>query len=439
MVMRRTLTSLLLIGPLAALLSACSDGSGNSTSGSNPLATAPRLGTGSVVIRVVDTAGSPVPDAWASVTDRTGNVRAKSVDADGYATFGDIWEGSAELNANAWGYYDAGIRTSVADNRTMREQVTLERRNASTAAVLGTRAVSKSADGRTLVLETDIAVLDESGQPLLGLTDALFELPAVECGWGFCINGPDGQEIASWAPVTGVPEAFGLVPAAPRRPFAAGLLVDQGSIVRDQQSDPFRVNAIVEFLERFTGTDSVALAGFSEGSGSPVLQQYGDFVSDGRSLLDSARSLDKRVGGSSPVVPAVQDMLGVIARQPPALPPALVLISNTWLEASDRLVLAAAGRAASTPIVAIANHEAAAELAVRTGGAFVKIEFPATYHTALRSLDSLLSGDLPFYRMRFSVTAEYAAALAPGNTLFTYVRIKVSERDHVFVPVVLPF
>jgi hypothetical protein len=445
MAMRRTLTAFLLIGHLVALLSACADGSGNSTSasnptsGSNPLATAPRLGKGSVVVRIVDTTGSPVPDAWASVTDRTGNVRAEPVGADGYATFGGILEGPAELNASAWGYYDAGIRTPVTADRSTREQVTLERRNASTAAVLGTRAVSKSADGRTLVLETDIAVLDESGQPLLGLTDALFELPAIDCGWGLCINGPDGQEIAGWVPVTGAPEAFGLVTAAPRRPFAAGLLVDQGSIVQDQQSDPFRVNAIVEFLERFTGTDSVALAEFSKWSGAPALQQSGDFVSDGRLLLDSARSLDQRVGGSSPVVPAVQEMLGIITRQPPVLPPTLVLISNTWLEASDRLVLAAASRAASTPIVTISNHEAAADLAARTGGVFVKIEFPATYRTALRSLDSLLSGELPFYRMRFSVTSNYAAAFTPGNTLFTYVRIRLNERDHVFVPVVLPF
>ena len=81
----------------------------------------------------------------------------------------------------------------------------------------------------------------------------------------------------------------------------------------------------------------------------------------------------------------------------------------------------------------------AAELAARTGGAFVRIEFPATYRTALRSLASLLSGDLPFYRMRFSVTSDYAAAFTPGNTLFTYVRITLGERDHVFVPVVLPF
>ena len=436
--MRRALTTLLLIGPLAALLSACADGSGNSTSESNPLATAPRLGTGSVVVRVVDTAGDPVPGAWTSVEDRTGTVRAESVDADGYATFGDIWEGSAQLNANAWGYYDAGIRTSVADNGTTRELVTLERRNATTAAVLGTRAVSKSADGRTLVLETDIAVLDESGQPLLGLTDALFTMPGYDCGWGLCINGPDGSEIGSWLPVTGTPDAFGLVPASSRRAYAAGLLVDQGRIVAERQADPFRVNAIVEFLGNVTGTDSVALAEFSERSPESVLQTHGDFVSDGRLLLDAARGLGDRVGGSSPVVPAMQDMLGFMASQSPAAAPTLVLISDQWLEAPDRLVLAIASRTAHTPIVTIAGHEAAAELAVRAGGIFVNIDFPAQYHTALRGLDSMLSVDLPFYRMRFSITIDYAAALTPEATLFTAVRIQVSERDLLYVPVVLP-
>lgn len=438
--MRRTLTTLLLIGPFAALLSACADGSGKSTSGSNPWGSASQFARGDLVVRVVDTAGIPIAGAWATIADPAGNTGAATTNEDGYVAFGSVRAGPVDVRAHAWGYYDGSSnRVEVAENRTTQGRVTLVPRNAQTAAVLGTRAVSKSADGRTLVLETDIAVLDESGQPLLGLTEALFELPAIDCGWGLCINDPDGQEIASWVPVTGAPEAFGLLPAAPRRPFAAGLLVDQGSSVRELHADPFRVNAIVEFLERFTGTDSVALAEFSEGSAGPALRHYGDFVNDGRSLLDYARSLDKRVGGSSPVVPAVQDMLGIITRQPPALPPTLVLISSTWLEASDRRVLAAASLAASTPIVTISNHEAAAELAVRTGGVFFKIEFPATYHTALRGLNSLLSGDLPFYRMRFSVTSDYAAAFTPGNTLFMYVRIKVSEGDHVFVPVVLPF
>jgi hypothetical protein len=441
MAMRRMMSALLLIGPLAALLSACSDGSGTSTSGSNPLATAPRLGKGSVVVRIVDTTGSPVPDAWASVTDRTGNVRAEPVDADGYANFGGILEGSAELNANAWGYYDAGIRTSVTADRTTREQVTLERRNASTAAVLGTRPVSKSADGRTLVFETDIAVLDESGHPLVGLTDAMFELPAVECGWGLCINGPDGREIASWLPVTRAPETFGLMPAAPRRPFAASLLVDQGRIVTDSLADPHRVDAIVDFLDRFTGTDSVALAEFSERGSGSALRTHGGFVNDGRLLLDAAQGLGERVGGASPVVPAVQEMLGFIASQAPVAPPTIVLISNTWIDASDLLVLAAASRAASMPIVTISSDESgtAAQLAARTGGVFVRIGFPATYRTALRGLDSLLSGDLPFYRMRFSVTSDYAAAFEPRNTLFMQVHITLGETDHVYVPVVLPF
>jgi hypothetical protein len=438
--MHGKLAALLLVGHLIALLTACTDGSGNSTRYPNYSGTAPRLAPGDLVVRVVDTAGSPVAGAWTSISDPAGNAGGAATDADGYVTFGSVRAGAVDVRAYAWGYLDgASVRVQVAERRTTQGQVMLVPRNASTAAVLGTRAVSQSADGRTLVFETDIAVLDESGQPLLGLTDAMFELPAVECGWGLCVNDPSGQEIANWLPLTGTPQAFGLIPASPRRPFAAGLLVDQGSIVTDSHADPHRVDAIVEFLQRFTGTNSVALAEFRERTSGSVLQTHGDFVNDGRSLLDPARGLGERVGGSSPVVPAVQDMLGIIASQPPATPPTVVLISNTWFEASDRLVLAAASRAASTPIVTISSHEAAAELAARTGGIFVRIEFPTTYHTALRGLDSLLAGDLPFYRLRFAVTTDYAAAFTPGNTLFTYVRIQVSERDHVFVPVVLPF
>jgi hypothetical protein len=438
--MRRTLPALLFIGHLAALLSACTDGSGGSTRDPDSSGTAPRLARGELVVQVVDTAGNAVSGAWATVESPGGNVAEATTDSNGYAAFGSVRAGPVNLRAYAWGYYeDASVQVEVAEGRTTQERVTLVPRNASTAAVLGTRAVSESADGKSLVLETDIAVLDESGQPLLGLTDALFTLPAIDCGWGLCINGPDGLEIAGWRPVTGSPDAFEFVPAQSRRAYAAGLLVDQGSIVREQRADPYRVNAIVEFLERFTGADSVALAEFGAWSPAPSLLTHGGFVNEGRSLLEPARGLGDRVGESSPVVPAVQDMLDYMASQSPSAAPALVLISNAWLEPSDRLALAAASRAASTPIVAIANHEVAAELAVRTGGVFVKIEFPANYHTALRSLDSLLSRELPYYRLRFSITTEYAAAFEPGNTVFTTVRIKVSERDQVYVPVVLPF
>jgi hypothetical protein len=440
MAMRRTLTAFLLIGPLVALLSACADGSGNSTRYPDYSGAVPRLAAGDLVVRVVDTAGTPVAGAWATISDQAGNAGEATTGADGYVAFGSVRAGPVDVRASAWGYLDgASVRVQVAERRTTQGQVMLVPRNASTAAVLGTRAVSQSADGRTLVFETDIAVLDESGQPLLGLTDALFDLPGLECGWGLCINGPDGREIASWLPETSAPETFRLVPAAPQRAFAAGLLVDQGSIVTDSHADPNRVDAIVEFLQRFNGTNSVALAEFRERTSGSVLQTHGDFVNDSQSLLDPAKGLGERVGGSSPVVPAVQEMLGIILSRPPVAPPTVVLISNTWIEASDRLELAAASRAASTPIVTISSQESAADLAARTGGIFVKIEFPTTYRTALRSLDSLLSGDLPFYRMRFSVTTDYAAAFAPGNTLFTYVRIQLGTRDQVFVPVVLPF
>ena len=202
--MRRTLTAFLLIGPLVALLSACADGSGNSTRDPDYSGAAPRLAAGDLVVRVVDTAGIPVAGAWATISDPAGNAGGATTGADGSVAFGSVRAGPVDVRAFAWGYHDsASVRVQVAESRTTQGQVTLVPRNASTAAVLGTRAVSQSADGRTLVFETDIAVLDESGQPLLGLTDAMFELPAIECGWGLCVNDRTGQEIASWSPVDG--------------------------------------------------------------------------------------------------------------------------------------------------------------------------------------------------------------------------------------------
>lgn len=141
--MHRKLAALLLVGHLIALLTACTDGSGNSTRYPDYSGAAPRLAAGDLVVRVVDTAGSPVAGAWTSISDPAGNAGGAATDADGYVTFGSVRAGAVDVRAYAWGYLDgASVRVQVAESRATQGQVTLVPRNASTAAVLGTRAVS---------------------------------------------------------------------------------------------------------------------------------------------------------------------------------------------------------------------------------------------------------------------------------------------------------
>ena len=457
--MRRKLHSLLGLGFIACLLAACSGGSGGGGSSGQPVGagsgSAPTGGSvpspvpkGTVVIRVLDDSGKPIPRAWASVEDRSGHIQTELIDSPGDVLFSGVAAGPAKLRAGALGYHDSAITTVqvVADQHNTFE-VGLEPRDAATAAVLGTRVVSVSTGGTTLVLEADIAVFDESGEPLLGLTSPVFSIRPWDCGWGLCINGPDGRELGSWSPTTGRPEAFTLIPAPSRKNFAAGLLIDQGSAVTRLYADPFRVNAITGFLESFIGADSVALAEFQGLPPAPVLRTNGGFVNDGRSLVEAARGMGERVGGSSPVMDAVPQMLDFMRSQSPEQAPVLVLIGVGWPSELDYSthdsfrVLASASEAAATPLTTIGSSQmhAAAELAVLTGGSFVLVDDPVQYRAALQGLDRLLGGAMPFYRMRFSLTISPAGVAISGNTLYTNVVVELSERDILHVPIVLPF
>lgn len=447
--MRRKLRSLLGLWFVAYLLAGCSGGSDGEGSSAQPGGSVPSpVPKGTVVIQVLDDSGKPMPLAWASVEDKTGHTQTEWIDSPGDVVFSGVAAGPAQLRAGAHGYHDSEITTVqvVADQHNTFE-VGLERRDAATAAVLGTRVASVSTDGTTLVLETDIAVFDESGEPLLGLTSPAFSIRPWDCGWGLCVNGPDGRELGSWWPTTGQPETFTLIPAPSRRNFAAGLLIDQGSAVTRLHADPFRVGAITGFLESFISADSVALAEFQGLPPAPVLRTHGGFVNDGRSLLAAARGLDERVGGSSPAMEAVPQMLDFMRSQSPEQAPVLVLVGEGWPSELDYGthdlfgVLVSASEAAATPITTIGSSQmhAAAELAVRTGGSFVLVDYPVQYLAALQGLDRLLGGAMPYYRMRFSLTIDPPGVAIPGNTLYTSVIVELSGRGTLYVPIVLPF
>jgi hypothetical protein len=336
----------------------------------------------------------------------------------------------------------------VAANQDNRLDLKLQRRNAATTALLGARTVSKSADGRRLVLEADIAVIDEAGQPVLGLTAADFSMPHWYCGHDagyWCIRGPNGSDAGRWQPTTGRPDSFTLIPAPPSHDFAAGLLIDQGDRIAEASADPARAEGLTEFLESFVGGNSVAVAEFSTRPDEPTLRTHGGFVNDGRTLLPAISGLDQRVGGSSPTIRASALMLDFMLEQSPVQPPALVVIGDGWafdetapLSEVDTMI-----QSTGTPVTTIGFGDlyaamTAAQVAQGTGGASVSVSFPAQYRTALRGLEMLLAGGMPFYRMRFAVDVDPAGIAVPGSTLYTAVQVEVTERDILRVMVVLP-
>jgi len=102
-------------------------------------------------------------------------------------------------------------------------------------------------------------------------------------------------------------------------------------------------------------------------------------------------------------------------------------------------------RALGIPVTTLVTpfSSSGADLSGRTGGAAFFIEFPAQYRTALRGLFPVISGEAPYYRMRFSVsvgswTNDQVNALAEGNTLLVYLEVRPSERDRLYADVVVP-
>ena len=404
---------------------------------------------GTVTVRVLDEFGQPAPDAWARVEDSRGAGWQSPATGAGDVVLRDIVAGPAKVTAGARGLYESEpVTVQVAADQDNRLDVMLQPRNAATAALLGARTVSKSADGSRVVLEVDIAVIDERGQPMLGLTAADVSMPQWYCGFDaahFCIRGPNGGSAGHWQSTTGRPDSFELVIAPARHLFAAGLLIDQGDRIAESLADPARVEGLTEFLGSFVGANSIALAEYSTRSDAPILRTHGGFVSDGRMLLPAISGLAQRIGGASPTVLATSLMLEFVQQQSPDQPAALVVIGGGWEfdEYATQGEFDVMLHSAATPITTIGFGDlyaaiSAAQVAQATGGASVRVNFPAQYRTALRGLEQLLAGAMPFYRMRFSVDVVPAGSAVPGSILFTSVRVEVTERDDLSVMVALP-
>jgi|PlaIllAssembly_1097288.scaffolds.fasta_scaffold37501_2 hypothetical protein len=448
--MNRKLLALLGSVLLSGLLAACGSDSGGATpaptsGGGTPPPAPPPAPTGTLEVRVVDPDGVPVPYAQVNVNAPadSGTWMTSYSDGSGIAVFSAVPTGPVAASANGWpSYYssdpvqleiETGIRAHVA--------LTIAPVYAGTAVVLATRYISGTPDGSEIEVEADIAVVDPSGQPITGIDASQVTLPPWDCGdWDpLCIVYDDGQDAGHWIPVTGTPNAFEWMLGSATSTYAAGLLVDQGTYVGAEHWDPGRKEAIVEFLDSFDPANSVALAEFRSLLGpSPVVQYNGGFTSDASELRPTAMSLEWRVGGGSPVAQALSEMIGMIDWLAPPQTPDLVLVRPAWRELTAQEVQStvAASGAFGIPVNAIAPGDLGTTAAVsRTGGALLIARFPAQMRTAFRALDAVLSGSMPFYRMRFRLQLTATTAAGQPRTLRSSVGIALPERDELWVPI----
>jgi hypothetical protein len=396
-------------------------------------------------VRVTDPDGNPVPYAQVDVIAPavSGTWTTGYSDGSGIVVFDSVPIGSVSAFASGWPshYSSDQVEVEIATGARATLSLTIAPVYPGTAILLATRRISSAPDGSAIEVEADIAVVDPSGQPIAGIDASQVTLPSWDCGdWDpDCIIDDESQDAGHWMPVTEAPSAFESLPGSAPSPYAAGLLVDQGTYVGAEHWEPGRKEAIVEFLDSFDPANSVALAEFRSLLGSSSAVQYnGGFTSDPTELRAAAMSLEWRVGGNSAVAEAVPEMIGMIDWLAPPQAWHLVLVRPAWREltAHEVRLAIAASTAYGIPVNAIAPGDLGTTAAVaRTGGALLIARFPAQMRTAFRALDSVLSGSMPFYRMRFQLQVTEPTAADQPRTLRASVGIALPERDTLWVPI----
>lgn len=454
-----------LLASVALALAACGGGGATGESAPSPSSSSSpppaSSALASVTIQVTTSSGTPVADV---AVDLNGGFDGRSADTDaaGIVRFSDVPGGEASAHTFVRGFHDASGRFLVKPDTNTHVTLILEHVAEATPVVLGSRAVPASG-GLALTVDVDIAVLGEDGQAIETLAAADFAVSGSDCGFMWCVNGPDGQPLPSGgyhAYVDSGGFSWNEATAGSHPPMTAALLLEQSEAMADFDPERLRLGAVNAFLKSILPPDMVSLATYRGTPPAPVLTTYGPFTSDATQFRDAVDALAGREAGTNPLYDAVADMLSFTDTHAPSDPDdpprALVLVASGWSWPDDdcpinstcphqeRLSVAATSRTLGIPVVAIGGHEPAADIAARTGGPFVVVEDPAQYSIVLRSLGSIAGRDLGFNRVRLVLDAgavygpQVEPVFRPGHTVWAYMSVRIGPNTRIGVPVVIP-
>jgi hypothetical protein len=433
-------------GGSTAGLPAASPSPPSSPPSSPPVSSSSRVG--SVTIEVTTSSGTPVPGVAVSLNGGF-DGRSADTDAAGRVRFADIPGGEASVNTYARGFHDSRSRIFVTPDAGTIATVILEHVTEAIPVVLGTRAVPAS-DGLSLTVDVDIAVLDENGEATPTLTAAEFAGMESDCAWGWgCVYDDTGLRLPSEYFISMDPDAFSWSAAAPPSPMTTALLMEQSAAMAEFDPEGSRLGAVNAFLDSVIPPNTIALATYRGTPPAPVLTTYGPFTSDGAQFRDAVDAMAGQEGGTNPLYDAVIEMLSFTATHAPDGPndPArnLVVLTSSWSSSYDQwLTAVATSRALGIPVVAIGGHEAAVDIAARTGGPSVVVDYPAQYPVVFANLASIVGRGLGFNRVRLVLDsgAYYGpgaqAVFRPGSTVWAYVWVRIGPNTRILVPVVIP-
>lgn len=373
-----------------------------------------------------------IPGARVTVTVG-GTQRQGTTGAQGSVTFTELPAGAANIAIAADTYepgsFDVDLRKG---SQTWELQVlAIDAWQAGIATVRGSEVVDRAADGTSLTFAVEISVVTgENPEPLSTLTSTDFHLSPVDCGWGGprdCASDAAGNPTGTggYYATDGVARSFELLPAASRRPYIAGILLERAAWSYASPPWEYLAPALKSFLSALNGDDVVGLASVDSQDGVASLQVLGPFTRDGAGLLDAIDQLSQ-----PPVEPTgygegvlFEELMGAIewvalaaGSEVPGRDATLLVIAESWLSLEHLYEVAAFARASGVRIsTAYNSYFGNSELAMRTGGFSTAINDSRQYGMALGSTDSNLSDSAPVYRMQFTVTGERGTFVPGGN------------------------
>ncbi len=428
---------------VAVSLAACGDGGGSPNSPTEE--PQPPQATGSIIVKVTNSAGAPI--AGAGVTLNGGfDGRVATTDAGGEARFDGIPAGQARVSTYARGYYDGDQTITVTDNSATNPTLVLEDVTDAIPVVLGSKAVASN-DGGTLTVDLDIALLDKSGAARETLTASDFRSGTCEADeYSHCASGDPYASYTSQV----LDASLNPVPMHSQPALATAILLDQESYMASFDPTGLSLQSVNRFLDSVAAPDVVTAATFQDISGSPVLTTYGEFTSDARSLKATVNPPAGWEAGTSPLFAALADVVALTAASPVANSGdrrrSVVAVSNGWdasnctypgcTKAEGAAIEAAV--VAGIPVNAIGTGASAPYFAALTGGVYVEVINAAQLPIVFQNLNSIISRNLASNRVRLELHADRLGVFRPGVTVIGYMTIQVSPNSSLNLTVVIP-
>lgn len=435
--------------------------------------------TGELEVTVTEEFSTAVPSALVSATVGTATKSATTNSA-GVALLTDVPTGSASVSVSRQGFATATASTTITANQKQTLAVTLQRIRKASGGVLTTQVIGAPTDnGRTLTIEVQVVVVDESSNAITGLTSSAFSLPncvpTVPDPQPFaaeCIRYPSPSVDGPYSvDNNGVPDSTAAVPPNPESDFAVSLLMDQSGSVGSTDPTGARLISAKAFVQSVTpaSNDQVLLAAFADDNNTQSalidpkpLKTYPPFLQDGSAYFDELDELRTLTSGGTPLYRVlfpeptdpladptfVKGLIDVVSETAPAGKSKAIAIftdgddtecggPNVCRDKRRRVVDLANSKGISLFTIGLSsdvNFEALGELARDANGVFLFAETADQLIPLYGSLGRLLSGSLATYKIRWTLRSQVDGAFAGGNSVLGRVQVSAAG-----TPFTVPF